>query len=189
MYIFAGTYRKKPIETPKGSITRPTTGQVREAVFNICQNDISEARFLDLFAGSGAMGLEALSRGASRATFVENDRNAIQCIQNNIRNFSVETKTRLFPNDVFLVLQRLEKQKETFDVIYADPPFTKDENGTLTQKLIQAIEKGDFLTEMGRFFIESSQKEAPQPSLFFLKDTRRYGCVFLHQYIRRESNG
>lgn len=188
MYIFAGIYRKKNLETPKGSVTRPTTGQVREAVFNICQNDILEARFLDLFAGSGAMGLEAISRGAATVTFVEKERNAIQCIQNNIRKLSLETSARLFPKDVFFVLSHLGKYREKFDLIYADPPFSKDKDGSLSQQLLDRVEAENILTEHGRFFIESSQKEAPQPHLFCLKDTRRYGCVFLHQYTRNSTS-
>ncbi len=81
MRIIAGIYKNRNIRTPKGGNTRPTSGMLREAVFNICQASIEKAHFLDLFAGSGAMGLEALSRGAKHAVFVDNHREAIQMYQ------------------------------------------------------------------------------------------------------------
>ena len=82
--IIGGKFKGRLIKTPKGEKTRPTSAILRKAVFDICQNQITDARFLDLFAGSGAMGLEALSRGASHATFVERDKHSVSCLKENL---------------------------------------------------------------------------------------------------------
>lgn len=81
--VIAGKYKGRSLKTPKATSTRPTQGMLREAVFNICQNEIEGAFFLDLFAGSGAMGFEAISRGAMKATLVEQNRQAQLCIKEN----------------------------------------------------------------------------------------------------------
>src|SRR5437016_10865163 len=95
MRIIAGEFKKAKILTPKGDATRPTQGRLREAVFNICQHEIIGANFLDICAGSGAMGLEALSRNAKSATFIDNSREAVQTISDNIKNFQLESKTKV----------------------------------------------------------------------------------------------
>ena len=84
MRVIAGKARRLPLVSPEGRGTRPTTDRIKETLFNILQDDIPGCRFLDLFSGSGAIGIEALSRGANSATFVENNRNAIKCIETNL---------------------------------------------------------------------------------------------------------
>lgn len=122
MRIIAGSRRSLPLKAPKGMDTRPTQDRTKETLFNVIQNDVYGSRFLDLFAGSGGIGLEALSRGADRAVFVENAREAIGCIKENIRFTRFEDRTVLMECDVMTALKRLEGQ-EAFDIIFMDPPY------------------------------------------------------------------
>src|SRR6185437_12636332 len=120
--ILSGEFRGRPLKSPKGNQTRPTTALLRKSVFDSLRPYLEEAIFLDLFAGSGAMGLEALSAGAKHATFVDASREAIRCIRENISLLKVEEKTTVIQGDVLKVMKKL---KSPFDVIYCDPPYEK----------------------------------------------------------------
>jgi 16S rRNA (guanine966-N2)-methyltransferase len=154
MKIIAGTFKNRTLFAPKGDKTRPTSSRLRETLFNICQNDIEGAVFLDLFAGSGAMGFEALSRGASFATFVDNDRNAIQSIKKNVETLEVKKAVEVILGDVRQALERFIRLEKQFDIIYADPPY-EDRYSAL---LLQEIDKSSLLKEGGTFFLEESSK-------------------------------
>lgn len=123
MRITAGDYRGRTLKTPKGDATRPTSGLVRETLFNILARDIPDARILDLFAGSGSVGLEALSRGAAHATFVENARPALGCLRENIAALGVADRATVLPHPAVRALAELAVDRITFDVIFLDPPF------------------------------------------------------------------
>src|SRR3954454_22895544 len=118
MRIIAGEHRGARIFAPKGQATRPTSDRVREAAFNLI-GPVDGASVLDLFAGSGAMGLEALSRGAASATFVENDREALRAIERNLEKLRLRS-ARVVPRDV---LQALAMERNTYDLILCDPPY------------------------------------------------------------------
>ncbi len=121
--ILGGKFKSRTLISPKTDATRPTLAVRRQAVFNILQNEIEEADFLDLYAGSGSMGLEALSRGAKTATFIETDRKAISCIKENMKLLEVESVCTLISYDVILALKKWIKSGVSFDIIYADPPY------------------------------------------------------------------
>lgn len=123
MHIFSGLYKSRKIITPKGEKTRPTSGRLREALFNICQGQIEGTLFLDLFAGSGAMGLEALSRGAKRVTFVDNSKESIRSIQANLAAYGAMKQGEVIYSDAFDAMRKLAKRGDAFDIIYADPPY------------------------------------------------------------------
>ncbi len=122
MRIIAGSRRSLPLKAPKGIDTRPTQDRTKETLFNILRDDVYDARFLDLFAGSGAIALEALSRGASHAVMVENAREAVSCIRQNISFTRFEDCAELMECDVLTALKRLEGQPP-FDIIFMDPPY------------------------------------------------------------------
>ena len=176
--MIAGQFKGRLLKTPKSTSTRPTQGMLREALFNICQMEILNARFLDLFAGSGAMGLEALSRGALHATFVEQNRQAIQCIKENIADLGVEKQTQLIPIDASRAVALLAKQGAQFDLIYIDPPYD------LSFKLESA---SPLLAPGGTLFLEERHNpkkphKPPQvPGLQF-KETRRFGIALLSTF-------
>lgn len=176
--LIGGLWKGRLLKTPKGSSTRPTQGMLRGAVFNICQSEIEGARFLDLFAGSGAMGLEALSRGASHATFVEQNREAASCIKANIATFETQEKATLMISDVTKALAALEKKGARFDIIYIDPPYDTGVESHLPALL-------PLLTPRAWVFIEERSKTkrpAPQHANLSHKDSRKFGEALLHQY-------
>lgn len=123
MRIIAGRFRGRTIEAPKGRGTRPTTDRVRESLFNWLVHhddiDLENARIADLFAGTGALGLEALSRGAQFATFVEKDRAALAALRQNITSLKVEDETQILAMDA----TRLPKAMKPYDIIFLDPPY------------------------------------------------------------------
>jgi 16S rRNA (guanine966-N2)-methyltransferase len=122
MRIIAGSAKSLPLKTPKGKNTRPTSDQIKETLFNMIQDELVGANFLDLFAGSGGIGLEALSRGAKKAVFVEQNRQAFACIMANIAFTKMQDKSMAFCKDVFYALKKLEN-KEVFDLVFMDPPY------------------------------------------------------------------
>ena len=124
MRIIAGTARSLPLKTVEGLDTRPTTDRIKETLFNVMQNDVPGAYFLDLFAGSGQIGLEAVSRGARYAVFVENNKKAAACIEDNIRFTKFEKETKLIQSDVITALRSMEG-KYQFDIIFMDPPYNQ----------------------------------------------------------------
>jgi len=125
MRIIAGTAKGIPIEAPKGGRARPTRDAVREAFFNILGDWISGRRILDLYAGSGSIGLEALSRGASEAVFVENHTDSLSSIQANLVKTGLEDRGRILSVNVLRYLSDVTRraQEGKFDAVFADPPF------------------------------------------------------------------
>lgn len=191
MIIIAGLYGRRRLKSPKGEQTRPTSARLREALFNICRNDIEEARFLDIFAGSGAMGFEALSRGASFAAFIDSHKEAIQCIETNIQDLKVQNQCQILRGEALAMLQLLEKQGKNFDIIYADPPyrtFAPKSSLFYSSYLIQWIDAHHLLAPGGLLFIEEDfrfQPEVDNLQTLLLKDSRRMGSAALQQYEKR----
>lgn len=198
MHIIAGLYKSRKIEAPKGEKTRPSSGRLREAFFNICQSRMEDALFLDLFAGSGAMGLEALSRGARHATFVDNNRESTRCIQSNLATLGITQSGEVIYSDVFDAMKKLAKKKCLFDLIYADPPYeTYLHTGqgetafstyvlTTLDALIDA--QLPLLAPQGSLFIEESAGILPEAAKFkhlLLQDTRNMGRSSLQQWVRK----
>ena len=122
MRIIAGTARSLPLKTIEGMDTRPPTDHIKETLFNMLQNDVPGSYFLDLFAGSGQIGLEAVSRGARYAVFVENNKKACACIEDNIHFTKFDRETKLLQSDVISAIRSMEG-KYKFDVIFMDPPY------------------------------------------------------------------
>ena len=167
MRIISGIYKNRLINTPKGMHTRPTSNKLRGSFFNICQHYTEGALFLDLFAGSGAVGLEALSRGAKKVVFVDSNRECAKCIKDNLLLLDIQEGAEVICNDVFKALEYIKKKGLSFDIIYADPPYEKMENfdgmpGTLSLKILQIIDESDFLREKGMLFVEDTSRVLSQ---------------------------
>ena len=171
MKILAGKYKNRPLKTPKGDRTRPTASKVRESIFSILQNQIEGARFLDLFAGSGSMGLEALSRGAESAVFIEKNRLAASCIRENLAKLGIIAS--VLQQDAQTALKRLTKEKEQFDIIYIDPPYSLD--------ILPLLEKiPPLLASDGIVILEQSKKAEIDFSLLEKIEERHFGDTTLH---------
>ena len=125
MRVIAGKARRLPLKTVPGLDTRPTTDRIKETLFNILQNDLGGARFLDLFSGSSGIGIEALSRGASYACFVDNSRAAAGCIRDNLKFTKLEQDASVYQSDVLAAFSRMDGQ-EPFHIVFMDPPYGKE---------------------------------------------------------------
>jgi 16S rRNA (guanine966-N2)-methyltransferase len=155
--IIAGQFRGRPLQAPPGSATRPTGDRVREALFSMLASRLGafdDLRVADLYAGSGALGLEALSRGAAEAVFVETDPNAQAAIKVNAAKLGVTDKVRVLGGSA-LALPR----SEPFDLILADPPY---ENGSGTA-LVKAVSDAGWLAPGGRLSVETERRDAVDP--------------------------
>ena len=159
MRVIAGSARRLLLKTIEGMETRPTTDRIKETLFNMLQNDLYGCTFLDLFAGSGGIGIEALSRGAKQAVFVENNPKA-----DNLKTTPLEENGIVMNCDVLQALKRLEDRKMTFSYIFMDPPYNKllektvlqylSRSSLIDQETVMIVEasletKGDYLSELG----------------------------------------
>ena len=123
MRVIAGSARSLKLVTVDSMDTRPTTDRIKETLFNVLSPDIPGSNFLDLFSGSGAIGIEALSRGADRAVFVENGRKALECINKNLDFTKLKDRAQILSTDAVSSVSTLERQKDVFDIIFMDPPY------------------------------------------------------------------
>jgi 16S rRNA (guanine966-N2)-methyltransferase len=125
MRVIAGSAKHLPLKSVPGMNTRPTTDKIKETLFNILQQQVYDSRFLDLFAGTGGIGIEALSRGAEFAVFVDSARAAQKCIRENLEFTGFYEKSLIFGQDLLPALRSIEKL-EPFDVVFMDPPYGKE---------------------------------------------------------------
>jgi 16S rRNA (guanine966-N2)-methyltransferase len=173
MRIVAGEFRGRQLSTPSGDTTRPTAARAREALFAIL-SDVSAERVLDLYAGSGALGLEALSRGAERLVLVESSRNAQQAIRSNLTSLGVEGRATLLPLRAEAAFKALERLRP-FSLVFADPPWAD------AQAALQVLEKlasCSLLAPAARLVLEHAARTPPIPKVggrLRAVDTRRWG--------------
>lgn len=125
MRVISGKARHLRLKTIEGLNTRPTTDRIKETLFNMISFDVERSRFLDLFSGSGAIGIEALSRGAKSAYFVENNPKAVACIKENLRTTHLEEDAHVIKSDVSAAILQLDRSGQEFDLIFMDPPYGK----------------------------------------------------------------
>ena len=135
MRIISGKARGTKLYTLDGTATRPTLDRVKESLFNIIQNDIKDSTVLDLFSGSGAIGLEFLSRGAKRAVLCDSSKDAIKIIKQNVQKTHFEEKVEVYNMEFTKLVERLQNQK--FDIIYIDPPYATDFIKISLEKIIE----------------------------------------------------
>jgi len=183
MRISAGEHRGRKLRSPKGSKTRPTSDLLRQALFNVLGPRIHGASILDLFAGTGAVGLEALSRGAARATFVESDRRAVESLRANLAALQLTSQGRVLAGDVFSRLAGLEERGERFDCVFMDPPYA---GGDLAVRCIEMLAHGAVLGENGALLVQAFYTAALPERVGVLRRTwrRRYGESSLSVYVK-----
>ena len=177
MRVITGKARGRKLREPKGMDIRPTTDMVKEAVFNILQFELEGARVLDLFAGTGQLGIEALSRGAAEAVFVDGSSTAIRIVKENLELCGF--KAKVLQGDAIGYLPALGK----FDIVFLDPPYDSD----LLEQALKVIENVDLLSGGGIIVCESrSQAVLPAPGEnYSVELERRYGKVKI-TVIRRK---
>ncbi len=176
MKIIAGKYKSKQLVSPEGEKTRPTLNRIKENLFNIlCHRfdvDFTAAKVLDLFAGSGALGIECYSRGADHVTFVDNEETAIQAIKKNTKAFDVK-KIKIAQESV---LKFLKKKSDEYDLVFMDPPY--DIN--IIEPSLIALSENNWIHSNSLIIIESAKKNGfPCLENFEILDTRTYAKTTL----------
>jgi len=182
MRISAGEHRGRQLRSPRGTKTRPTSDRLRQALFNALGARIQGARVLDLFAGTGAVGLEALSRGASTATFVEVDRRAVASLRTNLTILNLAGRARVVVAEVLPTLARLQAGGEVFDCIFLDPPYA----GDLPARCMETLAHGGLLSENALLVAQTFHKTALPDRVGNLRQTwrRRHGESNLTFYAK-----
>ena len=175
MRIISGKARGTKLYTLEGLTTRPTLDRVKESVFNIIQANIEDSIILDLFAGSGAIGLELLSRGAQKAILCDKSKEAIELIKKNIEKTHMSEKVELYNMDFDECIRRISNQK--FDIIYLDPPY----NTNYVKQALSQIIENDILKKDGMFIIETDDEQRILNDIkninIDIADKRKYGRV------------
>ena len=141
MRVIAGSARRLLLTAPPGLETRPTQDKIKETLFNILQMQVPGSVFLDICAGSGGIGIEAISRGARRAYFVENGRAAISCIQQNLHKTGFEDKAVILRQDAVAALRQVHEKE--VDLVYLDPPYRSD----LPRRILTALDGQSYITQ------------------------------------------
>ena len=181
MRIIAGEARGRKLFAPAGEDTRPTADRIRESLFNIIRWDVEDARVLDLFAGTGALSLEALSRGARSAVLVDMDRAAGAAIRKNMETSRLSEKCRLIPRDYHAAMDALAAEGARFDLVFIDPPYKMENTGEMCAAL---YDKG-LLAEAFLLVVEHRKGRAPMlDARFEAFDLRHYGDTEI-TFVRR----
>ena len=182
MRIIAGTARGRQFEAPMGKDTRPTLDRVKESLFGSIQFDVPDSSVLDLFSGSGNLGLEAASRGARRVVCNDHNRACAELIAKNAKKLNLDSIVQVTSKDFSACLQDLARAGEKFDFVFLDAPY---QDGT-AQKAAEQIFSLELLEKGGRVFLEHAEKLAPTltTTLAKLHQTKRYGSCAISTYLR-----
>ncbi len=182
MRVIAGKARRLPLKTIQGLDTRPTTDRIKETLFNMLQEEIPGCRFLDLFSGSGGIGIEAQSRGAAETVFVENNRKAAECIRGNLAFTRLTERARVLNMDVFQALARLEGEA-AFSIIFMDPPYGHE----WERRVLEALKDSSLADEETLIIVEASLDTdfSYLPGLGYETVKRKEYKTNTHMFLRR----
>lgn len=173
MRVIAGKARRLPLVSPEGRDTRPTTDRIKETLFNILQDEVPGCNFLDLFSGSGGIGIEALSRGAREAVFVEFGKEALACIRANLNKTRLVDQAMILPVEVGYGISKLEKMGKKFDIVYADPPYKKG----FEPKILDLLAESEIVKPGALVILESSLDTSPD-----YVDEKVYEMIRIKEY-------
>lgn len=186
MRVISGIAKGRKLQAPPGMKTRPITDMIKEALFNILQPRVLDSSFLDLYAGSGSVGIEALSRGAANAVFVDSDFQAVKLIKQNLAHCQLQGE--VYRNDVLDFLERMIRQGRSFDIIFADPPFTQE---ILFEKTLNALDNSALINPQGVIIIRVPRNTQLSTRLneIVLAKKNIYGESALYFYHRSVEEG
>jgi len=150
MRVIAGTARSLPLKTPQGLDTRPTTDRIKETLFNILQGDIPGCVFVDMFCGSGGIGIEALSRGARKAYFVENAKEPLNCLADNLKFTRFEDRAVVLRQDAVAALTGISEKE--VDILFMDPPYGQEQE----RRVLEGLRNVRYITDDTLIIVEAS---------------------------------
>ena len=187
MRVISGTSKGRRLSTQRGQILRPTSARIKESVFGILGEDVVGKVVLDLFAGTGSLGIEALSRGARKAFFVERDRQALRLIQKNLSQCGMEGQSEILPGDAIRAIGVLEARGEFFDLIFVDPPYERG----LLEKTFEKLVAHRIYHERSILVVQRDRREPLPESLegWDLTRERRIGDTIVSFLIPSFSSG
>ncbi|HZS04270.1 MAG TPA: 16S rRNA (guanine(966)-N(2))-methyltransferase RsmD [Blastocatellia bacterium] len=168
MRVISGIYKGRRLKTVEGQSVRPTSDRLRETLFNVLKGSVEGAKFVDLCAGSGAVGIEALSRGAAHVTFVESARRAAAIINENLAHCKIEDHFRVINRDAVSVLRYFASYHLQYDIFYFDPPYDSD----LYTPVMQTLAKSRIVAEAGIVIVEHRRKFPLSPNYESLRPYR-----------------
>ena len=177
--VMGGMVKGRRLACPSGLQFRPTTGRVKEFIFSYLNNDIEGSTLLDLFSGTGSLGIEALSRGAKEVSFVEKSIVSLKLLKKNISNCGYSDKVNIFKEDVFFFLKRTGRKKCTFDLVIADPPFKQN----LRNKIVDHVDKNRILSPKSLLIVEheSHDPDFGDHGLVMIRQ-RKFGHCYVSVY-------
>ena len=172
MRIIAGKFKSRIINAPIGLNTRPSSDKTRQAIFNVIAPYVYDANVLDIFSGSGALSIEAISRGAKHATMIDNSLDSIKCINNNIKTLNITSQCKVI-NDDYSIINSLN---EKFDIILLDPPYKLD----VIDNILKIIEEKKLLSDKGLIVFESDEEHSIKYEIpgYILK-SKKYGIAYV----------
>lgn len=183
--VISGSARGLKLNTPGDDRVRPTTDRVKESMFNIVQDWVYDSQVLDLFAGSGALGIEALSRGASQAVFCDNSLDSIKIIKSNIEKARVADRSQIVSGDFKRCLRDMEAKNKSFDMIFVDPPYYKG----LFEEVLDTIRSCKILKKDGIVIVEHDAKRPiGQVEGLEVYKEKKYGITMLTFYCLEDDD-
>lgn len=171
MRVIAGTARSLPLKTPQGQDTRPTTDRIKETLFNILQMDIPGCVFVDLFCGSGGIGIEALSRGARKAYFAENAKEPLNCLSDNLKFTRFEDRAVVLKQDAVAALTGISEKE--VDILFMDPPYGQEHE----RRVLEALQGMRYVTDSTMIIVEAAldtQMDYARELGFYVYREKRY---------------
>ena len=182
MRIITGIYRGRKLSSPKDLSVRPTSDRVKEAIFSMISDDIPGSNVLDVFAGTGSLGLEALSRGAKHCYFMDNERNSVWLIKENIKHCGAENESTLLVGDFKYSLTRI---KEPINLAFLDPPY----EGKLLEEALSKVSEEGFMAPGGLVVTEHGSKNIMPENIGSLEKLKekKYGSVHVTIYLAKDN--
>lgn len=181
MRVISGEFKGRNLEQIVGIEIRPTSDRVKESLFNILGTRLTDCAFLDLFAGTGGIGIEAYSRGAAQVVFIDESSKSIKILKSNLDKLSISDKVEVYNTDYLNAIKRLDYDNKKFDIIFIDPPYLKG----FEQIALLQISECNMLADEGIIVVEHDLKDKMQENIGKLKLTRqnRYGNTMLSFYV------
>lgn len=186
MRIISGSAKGKKLLSPVGMGTRPTLDRIKESIFNIIQNRTRDALVVDMFSGTGSLGLEAASRGATMCYLIDMGDTTFEMLQKNVDNLKFNDKCKCFKGDTYKYMQQFADEKIVFDLIFIDPPYAKD----MIPPAIEIIATNSLLSKDGLIIckIDSSEEIYEGNHIIHLSDLRKYGNTTVLFYEYKEAS-
>jgi len=185
--VIAGEYRGRRLDRIEGMDIRPTTDMVKESLFNILGAAVIDSVFLDLFGGTGGIGIEALSRGAKHVVFIDSSIKSVKVLKGNLERLDIKNNVEVFNTDYSTAVSKLHKFGKEFDIIFIDPPYSVG----IAQDALKQINEHPILSQSGLIIVEHDTKDEMPESLgkLYMYRSKQYGNTALSFYAYKEQTG